>query len=81
MIENSNIKMEEFKLGELKNRKRIGMALDNESVERLNTLSQQTGVTKSRLIDWAIFMLLDRYEKGENLKPENYFDSVEKDEL
>ncbi|MCT4792855.1 MULTISPECIES: ribbon-helix-helix domain-containing protein [Exiguobacterium] len=68
-------------MGELKNRKRIGMALDNESVERLNTLSQQTGVTKSRLIDWAIFMLLDRYEKGENLKPENYFDSVEKDEL
>jgi len=66
-------------LGELKNRKRIGMALDNESVERLNKLSQQTGVTKSRLIDWAIFMLLDRYEKGESLKPENYSDSVEKD--
>lgn len=66
-------------MGELKNRKRIGMALDNESVERLNKLSQQTGVTKSRLIDWAIFILLDRYEKGENLKPENYFDSVEKD--
>ena len=66
-------------MGELKNRKRIGMALDNESVERLNKLSQQTGVTKSRLIDWAIFMLLDRYEKGESLKPENYSDSVEKD--
>lgn len=71
--------MEEFKLGELKNRKRIGMALDNESVERLNKLSQQTGVTKSRLIDWAIFILLDRYEKGDSLKPENYSDSVEKD--
>lgn len=66
-------------MGELKNRKRIGMALDNESIERLNKLSQQTGVTKSRLIDWAIFMLLDRYEKGESLKPENYSDSVEKD--
>lgn len=66
-------------MGELKNRKRIGIALDNESIERLNTLSQQTGVTKSRLIDWAIFMLLERYEKGESLKPENYSDSVEKD--
>lgn len=65
-------------MGELKNRKRIGMALDKESVERLNTLSQQTGVTKSRLIDWAIFMLSDRYTKGESLKPENYSDSVEK---
>lgn len=65
-------------MGELKNRKRIGMALDNESIERLNLLSQKTGVTKSRLIDWAIFMLLDRYEKGEHLKPENYSDSIEK---
>ena len=65
-------------MGELKNRKRVGMALDKESVDRLNALSQQTGITKSRLIDWAIFMLLDRYEKGESLKPENYSDSVEK---
>lgn len=47
----------------LVNRKRFVSSLDNKLVEPFNTLSKQTRINKSRLLDEAIEDLLEKYEK------------------
>ncbi len=64
-------------MGELKNRKRVSFSLDHKTVERLSNLSEQSGVAKSKLLDWAIFELFKKQDQNENLKPSGYFDSTE----
>lgn len=66
-------------MGELKNRKRVSFSLDHKTVERLSDLSEQTGITRTKLLDWAIYELYKKQENGEPLKPQNYFDSTEKE--
>lgn len=66
-------------MGELKNRKRVSFSLDHKTVERLSDLSEQTGITRTKLLDWAIYEIYKKQENGEPLKPKNYFDSTEKD--
>lgn len=65
-------------MGELKNRKRVSISLDHKTIERLNELSEKSGVSKSKLVDWAIFNLQEIHENGNQLKPVDYFDSTEK---
>lgn len=64
-------------MGELKNRKRVSISIDHKTIERLNELSDKSGVSKSKLVDWAIFNLQEVYKKGDQLKPMDYFDSTE----
>lgn len=66
-----------IKLGELKNRKRVSISLDKQTVERLSSLSEKTGVPKSKLVDWAIFDINEKFNSTNHLKPENYFDTTE----
>ena len=48
------------------NRTRLVSSLDNRLVEPLNTLSKQTRIPKSRLLDEAVEDLLNKYrEKSE----------------
>lgn len=66
-------------MGELKNRKRVSFSLDHKTVERLSDLSEQTGIARTKLLDWAIYEIYTKKERGESLKPENYFDSMERE--
>lgn len=47
----------------LVNRKKFVFSLANELVEPFNTLSKETRITKTRLLDEAIEDLLKKYEK------------------
>lgn len=64
-------------MGDLKNRKRVSVSLDKQTVERLSILSEQTGVPKSKLVDWAIFDINEKFTRTNQLKPKNYFDTTE----
>ncbi|WP_047390937.1 ribbon-helix-helix domain-containing protein [Exiguobacterium sp. ZWU0009] len=66
-------------MGELRNRKRVSFSLDHKTVERLSDLSEQTGITRTKLLDWAVYEIYKKQERGESLKPENYFDSTERE--
>jgi len=50
-------------MSDLKNRKRIGSAIDKELLERLQRLSKETRIPMSRLLDEAIEDLLKKYGK------------------
>ncbi len=67
-------------MGELRYRQRIGVSVDKLTAERLNELSEQTGVAKSKLIDFAVFLLTEKYKNDNTVKPDNYTDSFEKDD-
>jgi len=67
-------------MGELKYRQRIGISVDKLTVERLNELSEQTGVAKSKLVDFAVFLLNEKFKDGGSVKPDNYTDSAERDD-
>ena len=45
------------------NRTRLVSSLDNRLVEPLNTLSKQTRIPKSRLLDEAVEDLLNKYQE------------------
>ena len=47
----------------LKNRKPLSNAISIELYEKLDDLSKTTKINKSRLLDEAILLLLDKYEK------------------
>lgn len=67
-------------MGELKYRQRIGISVDKLTVERLNELSEQTGVAKSKLVDFAVFLLTEKYKNDGSVKPDSYADSTERDD-
>lgn len=48
---------------DLKNRTRIGSAIDNELLQQLRALSQETKIPQSKLLDEAIELLLKEYKK------------------
>lgn len=52
----------ENKKSDLKNRTRIGSAIDNELLEKLKDLSKETKVPQSKLLDEAIELLLREYK-------------------
>jgi len=65
-------------MGELRYRQRVGVSLDNKTVELLNELTGQTGVPKSKLIDFAIFLLAEKYKSDRTIKPPGYIESNSK---
>ncbi|MGX8235792.1 ribbon-helix-helix domain-containing protein [Exiguobacterium undae] len=68
-------------MGELRYRQRIGVSVDNLTVDRLNNLADETGVPKSKLVDFAIFLLAEKYKEEKVVKPAGYTDSTEKGDL
>lgn len=55
----------ENKKSDLKNRTRIGSAIDNELLEKLKGLSKETRVPQSKLLDEAIELLLREYKNDD----------------
>ncbi|MDK7667424.1 MULTISPECIES: ribbon-helix-helix domain-containing protein [Cytobacillus] len=55
----------ENKKSDLKNRTRIGSAIDNELLEKLKDLSKETKVPQSKLLDEAIELLLREYKNDD----------------
>lgn len=50
-------------MSDLKNRVRIGNAVDKQLFEKLKQLSEQTMIPMSRLLDRGIELLLEEYKK------------------
>lgn len=50
-------------MSDLKNRARIGNAVDKELFERLKQLSEETMIPMSKLLDKGIELLLEEYKK------------------
>lgn len=50
-------------MSDLKNRKRIGSAIDKDLLERLQVLAKETRIPMSKLLDESIADLLKKYEK------------------
>lgn len=53
-------------MGKLKNRTKLGDAVDNELYQRLCELSATTRIPRSRLLDDAIALLLETHEQKTN---------------
>ena len=49
---------------DLKNRTRIGSAIDNELLRQLRDLSNETKIPQSKLLDEAIQLLLKKYKES-----------------
>lgn len=47
--------------GELKNRRKFTNSLKNELYDELDRLSKETEISKSKLLDRAVTMLIDYY--------------------
>ena len=50
-------------MGDLKNRKRYTNSLDNYLVDKLKNLSEETKIPQSKLLDEAIELVLNKYDK------------------
>ena len=49
-------------MGELKNRKYLTSTVPNEQVDKLNELSKNTMIAKSKLMETALNLLFDKYK-------------------
>jgi hypothetical protein len=50
------------------NRKRVGCSLEESTLVKLNKLSEETKIQKTRLIELAILRLFENYQKEGALK-------------
>lgn len=53
-------------MGELKNRRQVGVVMDNKVYERLKAYSEAMMIPMSRIIDRAITEYLEKEEKAYN---------------
>jgi len=56
--------------GDLKNRSRFGVAIDNKILEELRNLSNETRIPASKLVDEALEDLIIKYRKNPDRKDE-----------